>query len=1052
MTSKNNQDLDQMRAAFRAAKLLPEPQAVADLLAGYPLNSKAQTKVTGVARAIVEKSRSMKDERGTLDAFLQEFGLSNKEGVALMCLAEALLRIPDADTQDLLIAEKLKSGNWADHAGKSEDLLVNASVWGLMLTGGIVNLDRESAGNPIQWVGKMISNLGEPVIRAAVMQAMKIMGRQFVFGRTMDMALKRRAKQPKDAQLYSFDMLGEGARTEAAAKRYQALYLASIEAVGKDARGKGSNHQERSSISIKLSALHPRFEQVKRDRVMAELLPRVKALALRAKAYDIGLTIDAEEADRLDITLDILEALARDKDLGSWQGLGLAVQAYQKRAPYVIDWLIDLAKVTQRRFPVRLVKGAYWDTEIKHTQELGLEEYPVWTRKGSTDLCYLFTAEKILGAPEAIYPQFATHNAHTIAAIAELAGNKEFEFQRLHGMGDLLYTAALSVLGQTPRVRTYAPVGAHEDLLPYLVRRLLENGANSSFINRFMDTDVRVAEVIKDPFETVSNFTDKRHAMIPLPQDLYRDRKNSGGIDLSSPVVTAALLADLEKISKVSYDGSSIIDGTPLTGKSTDVTSPLDATKKVGFSVEANAKDMKAALKSAKAAQPDWDNLGGNTRADILDIMADLIEAERITLLSLLTREAGKTIMDGISEVREAADYCRYYAKEARKHFGAPQTLRGPTGESNQISLHGRGVFLCIAPWNFPLAIFLGQVAAGLAAGNAVLAKPAGLTPLVAAHAVRLLHQAGVPASVLHLIVGSGSTVGKVLVAHPDVAGVAMTGSTSTAKVINRTLAEKDGPIASLIAETGGQNAMIVDSSALPEQITDDVMISAFSSAGQRCSALRVLFLQDTIADKVIEMLKGALAELAVGDPGDLACDVGPMIDATSKGDLEAHAQRMQREGTLIARAEMPKGFKNGHFFAPHIFEIPDMSILEDEVFGPILHVIRYKSKNIEKVLTSISETGYGLTFGVHSRIEGRWLELFQKLNIGNTYVNRNMIGAVVGVQPFGGQGLSGTGPKAGGPHYLFRFATEKTLSINTTAIGGNTDLFSLEEGKPKPL
>ncbi|MEE8259201.1 MAG: bifunctional proline dehydrogenase/L-glutamate gamma-semialdehyde dehydrogenase PutA, partial [Sphingomonadales bacterium] len=508
------------------------------------------------------------------------------------------------------------------------------------------------------------------------------------------------------------------------------------------------------------------------------------------------------------------------------------------------------------------------------------------------------------------------------------------------------------------------------------------------------------------------------------------------------------LLAGLEKISRVSYDGSSIIDGIPLTGKSTDVTSPLDATKKVGFSVEATAKDMEAALKSARAAQPHWNNLGGNPRADILDKMADLIEADRTTFFSLLTREAGKTVMDGISEVREAADYCRYYASEARKHFGTPQTLRGPTGESNQISLHGRGVFLCIAPWNFPLAIFLGQVAAGLASGNAVLAKPAGLTPLVAAHAVRLLHQAGVPAGVLHLIVGRGSTVGKVLVAHPDVAGVAMTGSTSTAKMINKTLAEKDGPIASLIAETGGQNAMIVDSSALPEQITDDVMISAFSSAGQRCSALRVLFLQDTIADKVLEMLKGALAELAVGDPGDLACDVGPMIDAASKEALLAHARRMQKEGKLIARATLPKGFANGHFFAPHIFEIPDLSILEDEVFGPILHVIRYQPKDIEKVLTSISETGYGLTFGVHSRIESRWLELFEKVNIGNTYVNRNMIGAVVGVQPFGGQGLSGTGPKAGGPHYLFRFATEKTLSINTTAIGGNTDLFSLEEGE----
>jgi len=1040
-------NLTKARQALQAGKLAPEVEAVEGLIKNYPLDEEARARVGKTATEIVVNSRSMKEERGTLDAFLQEFGLSNQEGVALMCLAEALLRIPDAATQDMLIAEKLKSGNWADHAGKSEDLLVNASVWGLMLTGGVIRLDSDSAKNPIQWIGKTINDLGEPVIRAAVMQAMKIMGRQFVFGRDMVEALKRKAKRPIEDRLFSFDMLGEGARTEAAAARYQALYLASIEAVGQDGKGQGTCHQERSSISIKLSALHPRYEQVKKARVLAELLPRVKELALQAKAHDIGLTIDAEESDRLEISLDILEALARDADLDGWQGLGLAVQAYMKRGPLVIDWLIALGRETGRRFPVRLVKGAYWDTEIKHAQELGFSDYPVWTRKASTDLCYLYTAQKILAAPEAIYPQFASHNAHTIAAIAAMAGDAEYEFQRLHGMGDLLYKAALKALGANPRVRTYAPVGAHEDLLPYLVRRLLENGANSSFVNRFMDKAVEIAEVVRDPLEIVTGFENKRHALIPLPVDLYGDRKNSAGIDLSSPTDCGALLDGLKKLEKTTYDGSSIIDGKPLKGKGAPVTMPLDAKKVIGHAVQAGEADMKRALESAAKAQPAWDAQGGNARADILERMADMIEEKRLTFIDLLNREGGKTLADSISEMREAADYCRFYAREAREKFGQPHVLRGPTGESNQISLHGRGVFLCIAPWNFPFAIFLGQVAAGLASGNAVLAKPAGQTPLVAAEAVRMLHQAGVPASVLHLIVGSGSVVGKVLVADPRTAGVAMTGSTWTAKVINKTLAEKDGPIAPLIAETGGQNAMIVDSSALPEQVTDDVMTSAFSSAGQRCSALRVLFLQDSIADKVIEMLKGALAERQLGDPRDPATDVGPVIDAASLKDLQTHAKRMEKEGKLIAKADLPKDYPDGHFFAPHIFEISDLSILEDEVFGPILHVIRFKQKEMEKVLKSIANTGYGLTFGVHSRIEGRWLELFRDTRIGNTYVNRNMIGAVVGVQPFGGQGLSGTGPKAGGPHYLLRFATEKTLTINTTAIGGNTDLFSLEEG-----
>ncbi|MCH8347564.1 MAG: bifunctional proline dehydrogenase/L-glutamate gamma-semialdehyde dehydrogenase PutA [Proteobacteria bacterium] len=1029
------------------AKYRDEEQALGALMAGYPIAASEQPSVSKTAAEIVFASRAMKAERGTLDAFMQEFGLSNQEGVALMCLAEALLRIPDAATQDLLIAEKMKAGDWKRHAGKSENLLVNASVWGLMLTGGLVKLDKELVKNPIEWIGKTINRLGEPVIRTAVIQAMKIMGRQFVFGRTMDEALRQHAKLGTEDQLFSFDMLGEGARTEAAARRYQKLYLESITAVGEQTAEQGKTHLERSSVSIKLSALHPRYEAVKRARVMDELLARVEELCLKAKSYDIGLTIDAEEADRLDISLELLEALARDPGLKGWQGLGLAVQAYMKRAPYVIDWLIALGRETGRRFPVRLVKGAYWDTEIKHAQELGLDDYPVWTRKASTDLCYICTAKKMIGAPEAIYPQFATHNAHSIAAIAHMAGDAEFEYQRLHGMGALLYKAARKVLRQTLRIRTYAPIGAHEDLLPYLVRRLLENGANSSFVNRFMDARIPVPEIVQDPHSTVMNYKNKRHAHIPLPADLYGDRKNSRGIDLTSPLSAGKFLAALDKKKNDKYDGSSMIAGVPVKSKPVNVTAPQNPKMVVGITRAASKKDMLRALEIAKAAQPAWDALGGNARADIFDKMAGLIEDQRATFIDLTCREAGKTIADGLSEMREAADYCRYYALQAREKFAQPQILKGPTGESNQLSLHGRGVFLCIAPWNFPLAIFLGQVVAALAAGNAVLAKPAGQTPLVAAEAVRLLFKAGVPKEVLHLIIAPGSMVGKVLVADPRTAGVALTGSTWTAQAINKTLAAKEGPLVPLIAETGGQNAMIVDSSALPEQVTDDVMTSAFSSAGQRCSALRVLFLQDSIADKVIEMLKGALAERQVGDPAELATDIGPMIDNAAKAELEAHARRMIKEGKLIAKAKLPKDLGPGSYFAPHIFEISDLSILEDEVFGPILHVIRYAPRDLDKVLEQIGATGYGLTFGVHSRIEGRWLDLFAGARIGNTYVNRNMIGAVVGVQPFGGQGLSGTGPKAGGPHYLLRFATEKTLTINTAAIGGNTDLFSLEEG-----
>jgi RHH-type proline utilization regulon transcriptional repressor/proline dehydrogenase/delta 1-pyrroline-5-carboxylate dehydrogenase len=1039
--------LSQARLALRQSKHADENKMAADLLADFTLKQAARDEIVRTAHAIVTQSRKMSAERGTLDAFMQEFGLSNQEGVALMCLAEALLRIPNAETQDALIAEKIASGNWADHRGSSHDLFVNAGVWALMLTGGVIKLDKNITRDAAGWTKSAVARMSGPVIRKAVMQAMRIMGHQFVFGRTIKEALKQRSKRDADSRLFSFDMLGEGARTAADAERYQRLYRQVIQDVGHAIKDEGDDIANRSSVSIKLSALHPRYEAVKKHRVMTELLPRVKELALLAKEYKMQLTIDAEEADRLDISLDLFESLVRDPDLAGWQGLGLVVQAYQKRGPALIEWLIALAEETGRHFPTRLVKGAYWDSEIKHTQEMGLADYPVWTRKVTTDLCYLDCARRMLAAPHAFYPQFATHNAHSLAAVANMGSGNVMEFQRLHGMGGLLYKSAAKVIDDMPNVRVYAPVGAHEDLLPYLVRRLLENGANSSFVNRFMDADVPVEDVVSDPIGAVAATADKRHTGIPIPLDLYGDRQNSRGLDLTDPLETQVLLEALKKQSAVTYDAPSIVCGKEVGGEEILVKSPADRNIVVGTTRHAEDVDIDRALDAAVKAQKGWDAAGGEVRAEILERLAELIEAHRVPLLDLLAREAGRVIADGVSEIREAADFCRYYAMQARRNFAEPQELKSPTGESNKLSLHGRGVFFCISPWNFPLAIFTGQVTAALAAGNAVIAKPADPTPLVGAYAIRLMHEAGIPTDVLHLLYGRGSKMGAKVVSDERIIGVALTGSTGTAQTINQALAAKKGPINTLIAETGGQNVMIVDSSALPEQVTDDVLTSAFSSAGQRCSALRVLYLQDTIADKVISMLQGALAERQIGDPLDLATDIGPVINPGSRNGLEKHIDRMHKEAKLIARGKMPDSLEDGSYLAPHIFEVPALSTLKDEEFGPILHVIRYKHGEIEKVMADIGDTGFGLTFGIHSRIEGYWLDLFSKNAVGNTYVNRNMIGAVVGVQPFGGMGLSGTGPKAGGPHYMLRFANEKILTINTAAIGGNTELFRLNEG-----
>ena len=1013
------------------------------------LDQGTRQRVLEQAGALVERCREAQDQAGTLDAFLHEFGLSNREGVALMCLAEALLRIPDEATADKLIAEKIRSGDWDAHKGKSSSRFVNASVWGLMLTGRLVTLDPEVLEDTSAWMRHLVSRVGEPVVRTAVLQAMRIMGGQYVLGRTIEEAKRRGESSNETGTRFSFDMLGEGARTQADAERYCHSYHEAITAIGQ-----ASQHHEPilgDGISVKLSALHPRYEYAQRELVLSELGDRLKKLALEAKKYQMGFSIDAEEAGRLELSLDLFELLARDSELTGWNGLGFVLQAYQKRAPAVADWLIALARDTGRQFMVRLVKGAYWDTEIKHAQEQGLRDYPVFTRKANTDLCYEVCATRLLAAPDSVYSQFATHNAYTARMVLELAGSNKFEFQRLHGMGHLLYAELAKIDRSEPlSLRVYAPVGSHRDLLPYLVRRLLENGANTSFVNRFLDARVPVGELLQDALKLVKSQANARHPEIPPPPEMYRysgeARKNAAGLDLANPGEVAALLAARRSAAEASYLSGPIVNGELRDGPRCAVVNPSNGLHQVGEVIEASAADIDAALESAASAQADWDRRGGEQRAEILERAAVLLESRCAALTGLITVEAGRTVADALSEVREAVDFCRYYALQAREKFAKPSRLPGPTGEINELSLHGRGVFLCISPWNFPLAIFMGQAVAALAAGNSVIAKPAEQTPLVAAYAVRLLHDAGVPCEVLHLLPGDGARVGAALVGNAAISGVAFTGSTETARSINCQLAERDGPIVPLIAETGGQNVMLVDSTALPEQVVDDVITSAFQSAGQRCSALRVLYLQKDIADDVLKMLQGAMASLVMGDPLELATDIGPVIDQAALTVLENHATTMTRTARLIAQCDLPGNLAGGNFFAPRVYEIDTIGELQREVFGPLLHVVRYDANNLDCVLDEINATGYGLTLGVHSRIDGFAREVFERTHVGNTYINRNMIGAVVGVNPFGGQGLSGTGPKAGGPNYLPRFAHERTRTDNVVAKGGNTELFALRQ------
>ncbi|MGE7199895.1 bifunctional proline dehydrogenase/L-glutamate gamma-semialdehyde dehydrogenase PutA [Brevundimonas naejangsanensis] len=1021
-------------------KYRDEREVVAELLAAEPLTPDGRAAVLNDAIGLVESARKSQKRQGVVESFLQEFSLGTREGLALMCLAEALLRTPDADTRDRLIAEKIGSADWASHLGQSGSLFVNASTWGLMLTGKLVDVDEEARADLPNFLKRLVGRLGEPVIRQAVATAVKIMGEQFVVGRTIEAALKR---SDRENWLCSFDMLGEGARTAADAERYEKIYADAIEAVGRTAKGEGPERGH--GVSVKLSALSPRYQAVQEDRVWEELYPRILRLALIAAKYDINYTIDAEEADRLALSLKLLERLAREPALGDWQGLGLAVQAYQKRTTETVAKLAELAKSSGRRLMVRLVKGAYWDTEIKLAQVNGRTDYPVFTTKPATDLNYLVCAKALIEASPHIFCQFATHNAHTLAAVHRMAADRgvTIEFQRLHGMGEALYDGAKVEWGDVV-VRAYAPVGGHEELLPYLVRRLLENGANSSFVHALLDERVPAADVAADPITSVEAQPD-RHPKIPVPMNIYGDRKNSLGRDYSQASDRELHAAALERVDSEKLTAGPIIGGKLRAGVNPqDVTNPYDRSRVLGHVSEASVEDVDAAVNAAAEAQVAWDRLGGAGRAPVLRAMADALEADLDRLVALLSREAGKTLNDGVAEVREAADFCRYYAQLAERDFGGRQTLKGPTGETNELVLHGRGVFAAISPWNFPLAIFTGQIAAALAAGNAVVAKPAEQTPLIAAEAVRLYYKAGLNPDLLALVPGRGETVGVALTNHPGIDGVAFTGGTDTANAINRGLAARPGAIIPFIAETGGLNGMFVDTTALKEQIIDDVILSAFGSAGQRCSALRILYAPKDSADALIEGLKGALAAQVLGDPTDARTDVGPVIDAESRVNLEAHVERLSKEAKIIARAELPAGADKGDLFAPVIAEIPTPDFLEREVFGPILHVYRYEPKDLETVAGKLAARGFGLTLGVHSRIDAFAKEVMELVPAGNVYVNRSIIGAVVGVQPFGGEGLSGTGPKAGGPNSLIRYAAEKAISINIAAQGGDPALLNL--------
>ena len=1007
-----------LREAIERAHRVDEPVALRAVLDEARLTpgelAQAQALATTLARAV----RAERSNAGGVDALMLEFSLDSREGIALMCLAEALLRIPDAATRDRLIRDKISRGDWSAHVGASPSLFVNAAAWGLLVTGKIV--ESRSEGTLEQALGSLLRKGGEPLIRRGVDLAMRLLGRQFVTGRTMDEALANARDREARGYTFSYDMLGEAAMTAADAGRYFAAYEAAIHSIGRAAGGRGMVRGP--GISMKLSALHPRFCRAQRERVLAELTPKLVTLAQLAKRYAIGLAIDAEEADRLELSLDLLARLAAEPTLADWDGLGFVVQCYQKRARPTIDWIVALARRHRRRLMLRLVKGAYWDAEIKRAQIDGLPGYPVFTRKVHTDVAYLACAKAMLAAPDAIYPQFASHNALTIAAVHALAGTAQYEFQCLHGMGESIYDEVVGKAKLDRACRIYAPVGSHETLLAYLVRRLLENGANSSFVNRIVDPAVSIASLVVDPVALAEATGGRPHSGIPSPVALLPGRRNSRGVDLADDAELAALAAALaqsaepvhENWRELHVEGAAPAGGQPSAAiaqpGAVAIRNPANRDDIVGTVVEATAADAAAAVTIAVERATAWSRTPASERAACLERAADLLEGERARFVALAVREAGKTLANAVAEVREAVDFLRYYAGEARAALGAP-------------GVAPLGPVVAISPWNFPLAIFTGEVAAALAAGNPVIAKPAEQTPLIAHAVVRILHRAGVPAAALQLLPGRGETVGAALVADPRIAGVIFTGSTEVARLIHRQLAVRDDdPV--LIAETGGQNAMIVDSSALPEQVVADTLSSAFDSAGQRCSALRVLCLQEDVAPQMLAMLEGALRELAIGDPRRLATDVGPVIDGDARSALLAHVERMRAAGLSVVEMPLPRECARGTFVAPTIVDlggVAGLAHLTREVFGPVLHVVRWKRDELSALVDAINATGYALTHGIHTRIDETVAAVLARVRAGNVYVNRNVIGAVVGVQPFGGHGLSGTGPKAGGPLYVRR-------------------------------
>jgi len=1032
-----------LRAAITSAYRRPETEALPMLLEQARLPQDKAEAANKMALGIAEKLRNQKSaggRQGLVQGLLQEFSLSSQEGVALMCLAEALLRIPDKATRDALIRDKISNGNWSQHLGQSPSMFVNAASWGLLITGKLVSTHTEAGMTSS--LNRIIGKSGEPLIRKGVDMAMRLMGEQFVTGETIGEALANAANMESRGFRYSYDMLGEAALTDEDAKRYLASYEQAIHAIGKASHGRGI--YEGPGISIKLSALHPRYSRAQYDRVMDELYPTLLGLTQMAKQYDIGINIDAEEADRLEISLDLLERLCFEPSLSGWNGIGFVIQGYQKRCPYVIDYVIDLAKRSRHRLMIRLVKGAYWDSEIKLAQVNGLEGYPVYTRKPYTDVSYIACARKLLAVPEAIYPQFATHNAHSLSAIYQIAGQNyypgQYEFQCLHGMGEPLYEQVVGKVadGKFNRpCRIYAPVGSHETLLAYLVRRLLENGANTSFVNRIADHSISLQDLVQDPVQQVEQMAAQEgtlglpHPRIPLPRDLYGEgRANSAGLDLANEHRLGSLSSALLTSTNQAYVAQPVLGGeAPAPAAAEPVKNPADHRDVVGQVHEASEADVNNALLSAQASGPIWQSTLPEERAAVLERAADQMESEMQQLMGLLVRESGKTFANAIAEVREAVDFLRYYAAQARTFSNDSHRPLGPV--------------VCISPWNFPLAIFSGQVAAALAAGNTVLAKPAEQTPLIAAQAVRILLEAGVPAGVLQLLPGRGETVGARLVGDERVRGVMFTGSTEVAGILQRNIAgrlDAQGRAIPLIAETGGMNAMIVDSSALAEQVVVDVINSAFDSAGQRCSALRVLCVQADVADRVVQMLKGAMAEYTLGSPEHLNVDIGPVIDAEAKGNIDRHIQAMRDKGRKVFQAARVNGdaLKRGTFVVPTLIELDSFDELKREIFGPVLHLVRYERSDLEQLLAQINASGYGLTLGVHTRIDETISQVVGNAHVGNLYVNRNIVGAVVGVQPFGGEGLSGTGPKAGGPLYLFRLLSTRPRDAVARQLAGD--------------